>query len=88
MEIWGWKEWEKIERMQERYIRWVLGIDGRTPRYIREEGKREKMRTRLGRRAMEYEKKRRGVNGRENVGSKEKGRGRRFKMGKAEERLL
>lgn len=74
--------------MQEKYIRWVLEIDGRTPRYMREEGKREKMRTRLGRRAMEYEKRTKKKKGRENVGSKEKGRGRRFKMGKAEERLL
>lgn len=33
--------------MQERYIRWVLEIDGRTPGYmVREEGKKEKMRTR------------------------------------------
>lgn len=28
-EIWRWREWEKIERMQERYMRWVLGIDRR-----------------------------------------------------------
>lgn len=47
---------EKIERIQERYMRWILGIDGRTSEYmVREEGKREK--TRLGRRAMGYEKK-------------------------------
>lgn len=30
-EIWGWEKWDKIERIQERYMRWVLGLDGRTP---------------------------------------------------------
>ena len=26
-EIWGWKKRERLERMQERYIRWSLGVD-------------------------------------------------------------
>jgi len=57
-EIWGWREWEKVERLQERYIRWILGVEGRTPGYmVREEGKRDKMRTRMGRRAIAYEEK-------------------------------
>lgn len=25
--IWRWKEWEKVERLQERYMRWVLKVD-------------------------------------------------------------
>lgn len=25
-EIWGWKERERIERVQERYLRWMLGV--------------------------------------------------------------
>lgn len=41
---WGWKEWEKVERTQERYMRWVLGVNGRTPGcMVTEKGKREKM---------------------------------------------
>lgn len=57
-EIWGWKEWEEVERLQERYIRWVLGVDGRTPGYMmREESKREKMRTKMGSRAVRYEER-------------------------------
>jgi len=57
-EIWGWKEWEKIERLQERYTRWVLEVNGRTPEYIiKEEGKRKKMRTRMGRRTIKRNKK-------------------------------
>lgn len=33
------EEWEKIKRMQERYMKWVLEIDGWTLG-VREEGKR------------------------------------------------
>jgi len=44
-EIWGWKEREKIERVQERFLRWMMGVSWRTPGYmIREELQREKMR--------------------------------------------
>lgn len=57
-EVWGWREWGKVEGIQEKYIRWVLGLDRRTPGcMVREERKRKKMRTRLGRRTMGYEKK-------------------------------
>ncbi|KYN00520.1 hypothetical protein ALC62_08717 [Cyphomyrmex costatus] len=41
-EIWGWKERETIEKLQEKYIRWTLGLDWRTPAYmVREEVKWE-----------------------------------------------
>ncbi|KAH0821375.1 hypothetical protein GEV33_001416 [Tenebrio molitor] len=30
-EIWGWKEQEKVERVQEKYLRGVLGVDRETP---------------------------------------------------------
>lgn len=57
-EIWGWKERERAERLEERYLRWVLGVDGRTPRYmVREELQREKLRGRAGGRAWRYEKR-------------------------------
>ena len=57
-EIWGWKEWGEIERVQEKYLRWVLGVEWRTPGYmVREESKRDKMRLRMGRRAVRYEEK-------------------------------
>lgn len=37
-------------------MKWVLGIDGRTPGYlVREELKREKLRRRAGKRAWEFE---------------------------------
>lgn len=45
-------------RGQERYVRWMLGVDGRTPGYmIRKEGKREKMRTRLEKKAVRFKDK-------------------------------
>ncbi|KYN14632.1 hypothetical protein ALC57_13162 [Trachymyrmex cornetzi] len=49
VEIWGWKEREAVESLQERYLRWVLGVE-RTPGYlVREELQREKVaRFRLG----------------------------------------
>lgn len=35
-----------------RYMRWVLGVNGRTPGYlVREEMQRDKIRTRAGKRA-------------------------------------
>jgi hypothetical protein len=46
-EIWEWKEQEEVERVQEKYLRWVLGVDRETPGYImREECKRSKLRVR------------------------------------------
>ena len=33
-EIWGWREEEKMDKLKRRYIKWVLGLDIRTPNYI------------------------------------------------------
>ena len=33
-EIWGWKEREELERVQERYLRWCLKVDGTTPAHV------------------------------------------------------
>jgi len=58
VEIWGWKEREGMERLEERYLRWLFGIDNRTPGYLlREEIKRYKLRERAGRRAWGFEKR-------------------------------
>jgi hypothetical protein len=54
-EIWGWKE-QEVERVQEKYLRWVLGVDRETPGYIvREECKRSKLRVKAGKRAAKFE---------------------------------
>lgn len=58
VEVWGWKEREKIEVLEERYLRRVLGVEGRTPGYlVREELQREKLRGRAGRRAWRFEER-------------------------------
>ncbi|XP_076278429.1 uncharacterized protein LOC143208167 [Lasioglossum baleicum] len=58
VEIWGWKEREGIEKLQERYLKWVLGVGRTTPGYmVREELQRELLRGRAGLRAWGYEKK-------------------------------
>ncbi|KMQ81435.1 hypothetical protein RF55_26332, partial [Lasius niger] len=57
-EIWGWKEREKVERVEEKFLRWILGVDWRTPGYmIREEMQRNKLRGRAARRAWNFEKR-------------------------------
>ena len=54
----GGREREEIQRLQERYIRWTLGVDWKTPGYtVREEAQRGKLRTRAGKRAWKLEEK-------------------------------
>lgn len=58
VEIWGWKEKEGIDRLGIRYLRWLLGMNRRTPEYmIREKLQREKLWERAGKRAWEFEKR-------------------------------
>jgi len=58
VEIWGWREREEVEKMEERYLRWLLGVGFRTPWYmVREELQREKIRGRARRRAWGFEKR-------------------------------
>lgn len=58
MEIWGWREREEIERLEERYMKWVLGLERRTPRYmVREEIKREKLSERARKRTWGFEER-------------------------------
>lgn len=47
-----------MEQLEERYLKWVLGVYTRTPGYlVREELQREKLRIRAGRRAWNYERR-------------------------------
>lgn len=47
-----------MERGQERFLRWIMGVDWRTPGYmIREEMKRDKLTVRAGRRTWKFEEK-------------------------------
>jgi hypothetical protein len=48
-EIWGWKEQEEVQRVQEKYLRWVLGVDRETPGYIvKEECKKNRLIVKAG----------------------------------------
>jgi hypothetical protein len=57
-EICGWKEQEKVERVQEKYLRGVLGVDRETPGCIDREGcKRNRLTVKAGKRAAKFEDK-------------------------------
>ncbi|XP_066590571.1 trichohyalin-like [Prorops nasuta] len=57
-EVWGWEEKGRVEAGNERYLKWVLGLDWMTPGYmVREETKREKVRIRAAKRAWDYEER-------------------------------
>lgn len=58
VEIWEWKKREGMEKVEERYLRWIFGLDRRVPGYlVREEIQREKLRERAGKRTWEFEKR-------------------------------
>jgi len=48
-EIWGWRERETVERMQERFLRWK--VEGKTPGYLVRKETQRLLRNRAGRRA-------------------------------------
>lgn len=42
VEIWGWEEREEIEKLDKRYLNWLLGVERRTPEHlVREKLQRE-----------------------------------------------
>lgn len=68
VEVWGWTEWDKMEKVQERYLKWILGLDIYTPGYVvMEEIKRDKFRIDTGERAHRYEERIRNDNRKELV---------------------
>ena len=36
-DVWGSKKWEEMEKVEEKYLRWILGVDRKTPGYIVQE---------------------------------------------------
>lgn len=57
-EIWGWKERKELERIQRKYIKWVLKLDKNTPDYIvMKETNRDDLIIKTGKRALKYEEK-------------------------------
>ena len=57
-EIWGSKEWKEVEKIQDKYLKWVLEVERTTPGHIlHEETKKSKIAMTTGNIAMKYEKK-------------------------------
>lgn len=57
-EVWGWKEREKLERIQKRYVKWTLDLDSCTPDYVvYKETNVERIGTIAGSRAVKFEEK-------------------------------
>ena len=57
-EVWGWREFMLIEKCQDTYFKWTMGLDRNTPNYlVREETKRDLLRIAAGKRAVKYEEK-------------------------------
>jgi len=55
-EIWGWKKEERLDKITRKYVKWILGLDRRTPNYIvKEETKMKELRLEAIRRAVKYE---------------------------------
>lgn len=46
-----------MERLEERYLKWVLGVEGKIPGYLREELQRGQLRVRTGMKIRGYEKR-------------------------------
>ena len=57
-EVWCWDMEEKLDRIQRRYVKWILGLDMTTPNYILiEECKLTEIKEKSSRRAARYEGK-------------------------------
>lgn len=57
-EIWGFKEYEKLERLQRKYMKWTLILEGNTPNYLlMEEKRRDEIVIEAGARAIEFGEK-------------------------------
>ncbi|KAM0724674.1 hypothetical protein ACS0PU_009058 [Formica fusca] len=55
-EIWGWKKEERLDRIKRKYVKWILGLNIRTPSYIlTEETKMKELSMEARKRAIKYE---------------------------------
>jgi len=57
-EILGWREKEKLEVLQKKYVKWSIGLESCTPDYIvYQESEIDKIRITAGYRAVKFEEK-------------------------------
>ncbi|XP_071572662.1 uncharacterized protein [Temnothorax nylanderi] len=55
-EVWGWRNDERLDKVKKKYVKWILGLDRRTPNYILiEETKMRELRLEALKRAIKYE---------------------------------
>jgi len=55
-EIWGWKKEERLDKVARKYMKWILGLDKKTPNYtIKKETKMKEIKIEAIRRAVKYE---------------------------------
>nr|XP_033199709.1 uncharacterized protein LOC117162008 [Bombus vancouverensis nearcticus] len=58
-EVWAWNMEERLDRIERRYVKWILGLDMTTPNYILiEECKLKGIKEKVLKRAARYEGKR------------------------------
>ena len=58
VEIWGWRGWEEVEKIQDTYIKWVMKLDKTTSRHIlHEETGRYKIEVKAEKCAVKYERR-------------------------------
>jgi len=54
----GWKKEERLDKVTRKYMKWILGLDRRTPNYIiKEETKMKEIKIEAIRRAVKYIKR-------------------------------
>ncbi|KAG7188134.1 hypothetical protein KM043_013357 [Ampulex compressa] len=67
--IWGWGERKKLERLQERYLQWVMGVGRETSEYmLREESKSDELGIGTVIRRWRYDKRLQKEKGRSGIG--------------------
>ena len=55
---WGWQEDRRLDGIRRKYVKWILGLNWRTPNYIlAEETKKREIKTKAIKRAIKYEEK-------------------------------
>lgn len=58
VEVWGWRNNDRVDKIKRKYEKWILDLDVRTPNYIlTEETKMKELRLKAVKRAIKYEEK-------------------------------
>jgi len=89
-EIWGWREKGDLEVIQEKYVKWSLGLDSCTlDNIVHKESGTDKIRITAGYRAMKFEEKASKRGNRrlliECIKARERGKGSKGRMGERED---